>query len=248
MASTREFRKNPTNALKMYSQFFLPMQKFLENQIAKLDLKIDIDQLYPINDAWAYFCHDSITIINRRKNRMKRKDAYDGHLKRPKTAFMWFITDRRADYVKENPNASITDVTKALSKVWATLSKEEHAVYDKMHQDDKDRYAAERQEAYDKVKADSDDLINSKPKKPLNAYLFFLTDDTIKEANKIEHQKVLAEGHNKTLLQFISQKWEKLDPEIKAKYEKRAEEAAEKYFKELAEYNAKCAAAAKSEE
>ena len=43
MSLTREFRKNPTQALKMYSQFFLPMKNFLEGQIAKLKLDVDID-------------------------------------------------------------------------------------------------------------------------------------------------------------------------------------------------------------
>ena len=107
MASTREFRKNPTQALKIYSQFFLPMKNFLEGQIKKLELTVDIDTLYPINEAWEYFCTEPISNINRRKNRMKRKDAYDGHLKRPKTAFMWFISEKRADYLKKNPSLFI---------------------------------------------------------------------------------------------------------------------------------------------
>ncbi len=239
MASTREFRKNPTHALKMYSQFFIPMQKFLESQITKLNLNVDIDQLYPINDAWAYFCSDSITVINRRKNRMKRKDAYDGHLKRPKTAFMWFIAEKRVDFVIKNPNASITEVTTELSKVWRSLSEAEKAVYTKKHEEDKVRYENERKEAYDKVKADDQDQKDSKPKKPLNPYLYFMKDDTLKETNKAEHQKMLAEGVNKTYLQFLSIKWEKMDAKAKEKYEKLAEEDNKRFQQEMTEYNEK---------
>lgn len=239
MAFTREFRKNPTTALKMYSQFFLPMQKFLEGQITKLNLDVDIDQLYPINDAWAYFCNDSITFINRRKNRMKRKDAYDGHLKRPKTGFMWFISEKRVDFVKKNPTASITEVTTELSKVWRALSDAEKEVYTKKHEDDKVRYENERKEAYDKVKADDQDFKDSKPKKPLNAYLYFMKDDSMKDANKADHQKMMAEGVNKSYLQFLSMKWEKLDSKAKEKYEKLSEEDNKRYQQEMIEYNEK---------
>jgi hypothetical protein len=239
MSSTREFRKNPTNALKMYSQFFLPMQKFLEGQITKLNLEVDIDQLYPINEAWAYFCNDSITFINRRKNRMKRKDAYDGHLKRPKTGFMWFISENRADFLKKNPTAGITDVTKELSKVWRSLSESEKTVYEQKHGDDKVRYENERQEAYDKVKAEDQDFKESKPKKPLNAYLYFMKDDSMKETNKAEYQKMLAEGNNKSYLQFLSYKWDKIDPKDKVKYEKLSEEDNKRFQQEMIEYNTK---------
>ena len=49
MSNTREFRKNPTHGLKMYSQFFLPMKNFLEGQIAKLNLTVDIDNISAIS-------------------------------------------------------------------------------------------------------------------------------------------------------------------------------------------------------
>jgi high mobility group protein B1 len=239
MSSTREFRKNPTHALKMYSQFFLPMKNFIDGQIKKLNLEVDVDQLYPVNDVWAYFCNDSISQINRRKNRMKRKDAADGHLKRPKTAFMWFITEKRVDFVKKNPEAGITTVTKELSKVWGQLSEKEKAVYMKMYDDDKVRYEKERKEVLDKVKEDDQDLIDSKPKKPLNSYLYFMKDESIKDKLKQEHQKLIATGVNKTHLQFISSKWESLTEQEKTPYEKKAEEDTKRFQKEMEEYNKK---------
>ena len=239
MASTREFRKNPTQALKMYSQFFLPMKNFLEGQIKKLELNVDIDQLYPVNDAWEYFCSEPIGNINRRKNRMKRKEAYDGHLKRPKTAFMWFISENRQNFMKENPTAGITDVTKELSKKWAVISDKEKAVYNKMFQDDKERYEKERKEAFDKVAADDKSLKDSKPKKPLNSYLYFIKDESIKAKLKTEHQKMIAEGVNKTHLQFMTYKWEKMTPKEKEKYDRLAEEDAKRFKSEMEEYNKK---------
>jgi len=239
MSMTREFRKNPTNALKMYSQFFLPMKNFIDGQIKKLNLEVDVDQLYTVNDAWAYFCTDSISMINRRKNRMKRKDAVDGHLKRPKSGFMCFISEKRAEYVKKNPTASITQVTTELSKIWQKLPEKEKAVYLKMFEDDKVRYQKERKEVLDKAEEEGQELKDSKPKKPLNAYLYFMKDANIKDKLKQEHQKLMASGVNKTHLQFISGRWESMTADEKAPYEKLAEEDNKRFQKEMEEYNKK---------
>ena len=239
MSMTRDFRKNPTNALKMYSQFFLPMKNFLDGQIKKLNLDVDIDHLYPVNEAWEYFCSDSISVINRRKNRMKRKDAVDGHLKRPKSGFMWFISEKRPEYVKKNPTASITQVTTELSKLWQKLTEKEKAVYLKMYEDDKVRYQKERKEVLDKAEEEGQELKDSKPKKPLNAYLYFMKDSSIKEKIKQEHQKQIASGVNKSHLQFISSRWESMSAEEKVPYEKLAEEDTKRYQTELEDYNKK---------
>ncbi len=239
MSNTREFRKNPTHGLKMYSQFFLPMKNFLEGQIAKLNLDVDIDHLYPINDAWAYFCSEPIANINRRKNRMKRKEAPDGHLKRPKSAFMWFISESRADFMKKNPDAKLTEVTKELSKKWNSLTTKEKEVYEKKYADDKVRFENERKVILDKVSEENRDFKDSKPKKPLSSYVHFMKDDSIREKLKAEHQKMIAEGVNKTWLQFVPMMWEKLTPKDKEKYEKLAEEDNKRFQKEMAEYNEK---------
>jgi hypothetical protein len=236
MANTREFRKNPTQALKIYSQFFLPMKNFLEGQITKLKLDVDIDQLYPINEAWGYFCDEPITNINRRKTRMKRKEAPDGHLKRPKSAFMWFITENRVAYLKANPKAGLTDVTKGLSIQWNALSAKEKAVYEKKNADDKVRFETERKEIHDKISQDDTNLNNFKPKKAKNGYMFFMADSSIREALKKEHDKQIASGVNKSYLQFMAAKWESLEASVKAKYEDQAKEDKLRYQKECETY------------
>jgi hypothetical protein len=238
MSNTREFRKNPTQALKMYSQFFLPMKNFLEGQIAKLKLDVDIDHLYPINEAWAHFCNEPISNLNRRKNRMKRKEAPDGHLKRPKSAFMWFITENREAYVKKNPTAGLTDVTKELSKQWRELTTEQKSVYDKKYDDDKTRFQKERTECLEKAKEESDEL-EVKPKKPTSSYVYFMKDESIREKLKKDHQKMIAEGINKSWLQFVPVAWEKLTPKEKEKYEALSTEDHKRYTSEMEVYNAK---------
>ena len=239
MSNTREFRKNPTQALKMYSQFFLPMKNFLEGQIAKLNLDVDIDHLYPINDAWAHFCTDPIANINRRKMRMKRKAAPDGHLKRPMSAFMWFISDNRTEFVKNNPKAKLTEITTELSKKWNTLTEKDKEVYVAKFNADKERFAKERKEILDKVSEEDRDYKDSKPKKPVNAYVFFMKDESIREKLRNEHQKLIAEGVNKSWLQFVPSVWEKLDAKEKEKYEKLAEEDTKRFQKETEAYNEK---------
>ena len=239
MSFTREFRKNPVQGLKMYSNFFLPMKNFLEGQIVKLNLEVDIDQLYPLDEAWAHFCNDSVSIINRRKTREKRKAAYDGHIKRPMSGFMWFINGSREQYTKEHPDASMIDITKELSKRWGTLSEKEKEVYQQKNLADKERFEKERSEAYVKVKEEGRDFADSKPKKPLNPYLYFLKDESIKETIKAEIQKMRAEGINKNQMQFMSQKWEKMSEKEKEKYVKLSVDDNARYQKELADYNEK---------
>jgi hypothetical protein len=108
-----------------------------------------------------------------------------------------------------------------------------------MFLDDKERYEKERKEAFDKVAADDKNLKDSKPKKPLNAFLYFLKDESIKATLKTEHQKMLAEGTNKSHLQFMTYKWEKISPKDKEKYERLAEEDTKRYQSEMEEYNKK---------
>ncbi len=239
MSQTREFRKNPTQALKMYSNFFLPMKVFLEGQIAKLNLNVDIDNLYPINDAWAYFCDDPIAMINRRKIRMKRKEAPDGHIKRPMSAFMWFINESRGPYIAKNPTVKFTEVTKELSKKWNKMTEKEKIPYQKKFTDDKARYESERKVILDKVEEDSNNKEASKPKKALNAYLFFMKDESIKDKLNAEHEKLSAEGINKTKFQFMAFKWEQMNEKEKEKYVKQAAEDSVRFSKEMEEYNKK---------
>ncbi len=236
MSLTREFRKNPTQALKIYSQIFLPMKNYFEEQIKNLKLDVDIDQLYPINQVWEHFCEETITNLNRRKIRMKRKEAPDGHLKRPKSAFMWFITENRAAYVKANPSAGLTDVTKELSKQWNALSAKEKAVYEKKNADDKVRFESERKEIHDKISQDDTNLNNFKPKKAKSGYMFFMSDNSIRESLKAEHDKQIAGGVNKSYLQFMAWKWENLGVKEKEKYEAQAKEDKLRFQKESEEY------------
>jgi hypothetical protein len=239
MSNTREFRKNPTQGLKMYSNFFLPMKNFLEGQIAKLNLDVDIDHLYPINDAWAHFCTEPIANINRRKIRMKRKAAPDGHLKRPMSGFMWFITENRKEYIKKNPTAKLTEITVALSKQWNALSDTDKEVYVEKFNADKVRFANERKEILDKVSEEDRDYKDSKPKKAVNPYVFFMKDESIREKLRNDHQKLMAEGSGKSWMQFIPTVWEKMTPKEKEKYEKLAEEDTKRFQKEMEEYNEK---------
>ena len=244
MSNTREFRKNPTQALKMYSSFFLPMKNFLEGQIAKLKLDVDIDQLYPINEAWAHFCNDPISNINRRKLRMKRKEAPDGHIKRPMSAFMWFINENRQAYIKKHPDAKLTQITTELSKQWQALSEKDRQPYVKKNEVDKLRFQKERDEAIAKHKVATEELAGpTKPKKALNAYLYFIKDESAREQIKKDHQKYIAEkGVDTPWLKFLTIAWEKLSEKSKQKYNDLAKADQERYTAELEKYNTEVAA------
>ena len=192
MSNTREFRKNPTQALKMYSSFFLPMKNFLEGQIAKLKLDVDIDQLY----------------------------------------------------TKKNPDAKLTQITTELSKQWQALSEKDRQPYVKKNEVDKLRFQKERDEAIEKHKVATEELAGpAKPKKALNAYLYFIKDESAREQIKKDHQKYIAEkGVDTPWLKFLTIAWEKLSEKSKQKYNDLAKADQERYTAELEKYNTEVAA------
>ncbi len=81
------------------------------------------------------------------------------------------MNDRRATIKKENPTASMTDMTKIMTEEWKNLTNNQKAKWDKLAAADKTRYENERDAAGEgpkKKKGDTDG-----PKKPLSAYMVF---------------------------------------------------------------------------
>lgn len=66
-----------------------------------------------------------------------------------------------------------------------------------------------------------------------------MKDDSIKEKLNAEHEKLAAEGTNKTKFQFMAFKWEQMSEKDKEKYVKLAAEDTIRFSKEMEEYNKK---------
>jgi len=104
-----------------------------------------------------YEAHINAKIALDEKNKSKKKVKDPDAPKRPLSNYMYFTQDKRAEIVKNNPNASVTDVSKILGEEWSKLNKGKGGKkgtkkFDESAAKDKARYDVEK-EAYDAVKA-----------------------------------------------------------------------------------------------
>jgi len=246
MSLTNEFRKNPTNALKTYSKIIVPMKNFLDEQIKKLNLQVDIEQLYPINEVWSYYCSDNINTINRRKKKEQKKTAFDRDIKRPSTPFFIFLNKEREEYIKAHPESSFIEVVKELSKKWKILTDVDKELYNKLYQEDRQRYLKEREEALEKFnveKEEKEELEGTshikKPQRALNPYIYFIKDVEMSKRVNAEFEKMIASGTNIRKNAVNKIVWDSLTKEEKKKYEDLNQLDKDRYEREMVEYKAK---------
>jgi hypothetical protein len=239
MSLTREFRKNPQNGLQTYSKIILPIRDYLETRIADLGLKVDIDELFPLENAWKHICTDTIAMLTRRRTRIKRKEAYDGHLKRPLTAYMLYGNYARAKILEKNPKLSMVDVSKEIGKGWNELSETDKLVFVDQSKKDRVRFETERKVAYEAAKAAGKLYTDSKPVKPLIAVAFYMKDEQVRSTLKPIFEEAKAKDNTTNWLVIMRDAWKKLDEKERAKYQKLADDDRARYNKELEAYNLK---------
>uniref|UniRef100_A0A7S2F6D7 FACT complex subunit SSRP1 n=1 Tax=Octactis speculum TaxID=3111310 RepID=A0A7S2F6D7_9STRA len=75
------------------------------------------------------------------KSKKKKKDP--NAPKKPTTTYFAYIAEKRAQVKIENPDASVTDVSKLLGAQWKALSAEDKAPFEEMARKDKIRYQEE---------------------------------------------------------------------------------------------------------
>ena len=93
-----------------------------------------------------------------------RKSKDPNAIKRPKSAYMYFSQEKRAQVKEENPDIKFTEVAKKLSELWKET--EDKSEWEKQATEDKERYTKEKLE---REPASGD----KKPKRPKSAYIFF---------------------------------------------------------------------------
>merc|ERR1712129_550508 len=87
------------------------------------------------------------------------KPKQTGQPKRSQSAYFIYMNEQRADFKKENPKLSMTEMTKELAKEWKDLSEEEKRPYLDDAAEQKEKYKIKREEyeagsAYKKYKRD----------------------------------------------------------------------------------------------
>lgn len=74
-------------------------------------------------------------------NLLKVKKMKDPNApKKPKTAFMFFCDEQRPKVMEKNPEAKMGAVAKILGEKWRGLDAKKKEKYDKLHEDDCERY------------------------------------------------------------------------------------------------------------
>jgi len=185
---------------------------------------------------------------------MPRKEKHElVKPKRPATAFILFCNDERPKLQSEHPEMKFGEIGKHLGELWNTCSDKQKKKYTEKSLKEKERYGNETAE-YIKAGGDPDDLKRRRktdrkektgkktekkkekdpdaPKKPKSAYLFFSLEE--RELLKKEQPSLNFGDVGK----LIGERWKRIKPEAKNKYQKMAEEAKAKYDAELKAYQA----------
>jgi len=236
MSLSREFRRNPQAGLQTYSKIFLPLKDFLETKINELGLKVDIDELFPLDSAWGHICNDTISMLSRRRTRMKRKEAFDGHLKRPCTAFIFFGNAVRDEIRKAQPELDMPNVSKVIGKRWNALNDKKRQVYLDIAIKDRQRFEKERKEAYEQAKSEGKLFKELKPKRPLAAHTLFMQDEGVRARLKPLYELARAKDLTVNWLKFVKDDWDSQKEAEQNKYHKMVVENKKTYIKEMAAY------------
>jgi hypothetical protein len=98
----------------------------------------------------------------------KKKMKLDGP-KRALSAYMYFSSAKRPELSAKNPGITVPEMAKMMGQMWKEASAEERAPFDKMAEEDKERYKRDvangvtRAVPTTKVKETSSSSKNSKP-------------------------------------------------------------------------------------
>jgi hypothetical protein len=149
----------------------------------------------------------------KKKQRRKKKDP-NAPL-RPKSAYMFFMQENRADIIarKNLDKKKITDVGRAVGQAWAGMSNKDKKPYQAKSDADKARYQKDLKN-WEKTKG---------PKKPMSAYMFYVQD------TRPRLQKENPSFGFSALGKLLGTGWKALSKPAKGKLEKKATLDKERY-------------------
>ena len=75
------------------------------------------------------------------KNKEQKKEQKkENNIKRPKSAYIYFLEDVRPKIVKKYPNDKLGDISKRIGKLWHSLKSKDKDKYTKMAKKDTERF------------------------------------------------------------------------------------------------------------
>ena len=105
---------------------------------ANLDTKAKLKYVKLAENDKIRYQHEKANISDKLKTNQITKP------KRPKSAFIFFLSDVRPKIKQTNPNIKTVDVAKEARQMWQTMSKQMKIKYRKMSELDKERYANDK--------------------------------------------------------------------------------------------------------
>jgi len=158
--------------------------------------------------------------------KVNQKPAKDPNApKKPLSAYFLFSQEERLKVKAENPDYSITEVAKELGKRWASLNPDIKNSYEQRYQDARRVYEQELNNYKPKKKKDP-----NAPKQPLSAYFIFSTEERLKVKEENPHYSICE------VAKELGRRWAEMDPQVKQRYQARAEEERQKYDNDMANY------------
>jgi len=149
----------------------------------------------------------------KKKQRRKKKDP--NAPRRPKSAYMFFMMENRADIIARNnlDKKKITLVGKAVGAAWRAMSNKDKKSYQAKSDADKTRYKR------DLVKWEA----SKGPKKPMSAYMFYVQE------TRPRLQKENPSADFSALGKLLGSGWKSLSKLKKANLEKKAKLDKDRY-------------------
>jgi len=170
--------------------------------------------------------------------------------KKPKgrmSAYTFFVQTCREEHRKKHPNENVnfTEFSKKCAERWKQMTEKEKKRFAEMAEKDKARYDKEMA-SYTPPAGEGGSRKRKKkdpnaPKRPLSAFFLFCHDERPAVKSVYPNYSV---GE---VAKELGDRWNKVTPEVKAKYEAKAQQEKGRYEKDMANYKNKGSAAAKAE-
>eukprot|EP00029_Vermamoeba_vermiformis_P008166 TRINITY_DN3742_c0_g1_i1.p1 TRINITY_DN3742_c0_g1~~TRINITY_DN3742_c0_g1_i1.p1 ORF type:complete len:325 (-),score=71.29 TRINITY_DN3742_c0_g1_i1:20-994(-) len=198
----------------------------------------------------------------KKRGKKRKRGGKDSKVKRPRTAYMYFMQDTRAKVQQDHPDMKFTEVTKEVGKLWSALSAEDKKPYEEKAQSDTKRWEEDKKNAAlnpkpdletlsDISDSDSEDGKGKKmrrprkkrktdpnaPKRALTPYIIFLTEQRERVATELKEKD--PNYPVQQVLKIVAEQWRALPSDERQKYIDRAEKDKERFKKEKEDYDKK---------
>jgi len=154
--------------------------------------------------------------------------------KRPLSGFFHFSNIGRAKVKAANPDFTVADISKELSRRWHALDEITRDMFEQMADSDKDRFRQEKAEyqmspkgGYKQTRAKKDP---NAPKRPLCGFMYFSNEERPKVRLENPGWGVGEMGKE------LGRRWAEADPEVRQKYNEMANADKERFLVEKNEF------------